>query len=467
VRICLALTAIAFLLTGCQMQRSALKPSLEDQGEVYLYLRPFPQEADKLKFKLTQLSAIKDDGGEYPLSLAFSDFSREEVKRQRFLATGQLPPGNYVALAVGVGGATLLGEEGEERLLIPEKPVRLECRFTVTKKKATFVSLAFNYDRSVTNGFSFTPVFSITVPGKPVTGLVGYVSNTADNTLTIFDKQYCEVVGIIATGRSPMGMAFDQQRRIAYIALAGEDAVEVIDLNLGEIISRIRLHSADSPRELALTPDGKTLLTVNSGSNTVSVVDPLAYLELTRIQVGNDPTSILMDPTGSKAYVFNNFSQNISVIDVASRSVATTAPAEPGSARGQFGTNGDIIYIIFDMSPYLRLMSPFPSLALQQRYLVGMGMQSIKLDTHTNLLYTGRRYGGGVEIYEPTTLIRIETIRTGGSIIYMNIDNEMNNLFAVNREKKSVQAINLVSREVIAEFDVGSEPYWVDMMGER
>jgi len=227
------------------------------------------------------------------------------------------------------------------------------------------------------------------------------------------------------------------------------------------------LRTADAPREITLTPDGKTLLTVNPGSNTVSVVDALAYLEVTRLQVGNNPTSILMDPTGSKAYVFNSFSQNISVIDIASRSVAATAPAEPGSARGQFGRNGDVIYTIYDMSPYLRVIGAFPSLALVQRYLVGMGMQSIKLDTQTNLLYTGKRFGSGIEIYEPTTFIRIETVKTDGSVVYMSIDGEQNNLFAVNGDKKSVQVINLVSREIIAEFDVGDEPFWISLMGER
>ena len=461
------LLAMVWLLSGCEAQRALLKPSLSDEGEVFLYVRPLPHEAGRLKFSLSQVSAVKDDGSEYPLAPSFKDFSRDTVNRQRFFAAGQLPPGNYVALSLGVAGATLLDEDGEERLLVPEKPVRLDCRFAVTGKKATFLSLTFNYDQSVTTGYGFTPVFTVTAPVKGMTGLVGYVSNYGSNTLTVFDKQYREVVGVIATGAGPRGMAFDQLRRRAYVALAGEDAVEVIDMTLGETINRIRLKQGDAPQELVLTTDGKLLLAVDTGSNTVSVVDPLSYLELTRIPVGNNPTSILLDPAGVRAYVFNTFSQNISVIDIASRSVAATVPSEPGLTRGQFSRNGDVLYTSHEMSPFVRLISPFPSLGLQQRYRIGMGTVAMKVDSLTNLIYMGKRFSPDIEVYEPSTFVPISTIKGNGPALYLTIDGEENNLYAVNGDKKTVEVINLITREIVAEFDVGEAPFWISVMGER
>lgn len=444
-----------------------VKPPLTEQGELVLYVRPIPHEARRLKFALSQVLAVKDDGSEYPLELSFKDFSNDLAKRQRFFASGQLPPGEYVALAMGVTGATLQDEEGEERLLVPEKPVRIDCRFTVTRKRATFQSLAFNYDQSVMTGYSFSPVFAVIPAPRPVTGLMGYVSNSAANTITVFDKQYQEVVGVIATGSGPKGMAFDRPRRRAYVALAGDDAVEVIDINLGEVINRIRLKSGDAPQELALTPDGKLLLSVDTGSNTVSVLDPLSYLELARITVGSSPTSILLDPAGARAYVFNSFSQNISVIDIASRSVAATITSEPGEARGQFNRNGDVLYTVHEMSPFIRLMSPFPSLALQQRYRIGMGAAAMKLDTLTNLIYVGKRFGPDIEVYEPSTFVSISSINTGGGAVHMAIDGEQNNLYVLNSDRKTVAVVNLVTREVVAEFDVEEAPFWISLMGER
>ena len=466
-RLLLVLLSATWLLAGCEAQRTILKPSLADEGEVFLYVRPLPHEARRLKFGLSQVLAVKDDGSEYPLALAFKDFSADLVNRQRFCASGQLPPGDYVALAIGVTGATLQDEEGEERLLVPEKPVRIDCRFTITRKKATLQTLTFNYDQSVTTGYSFSPAFAVTPAARPVTGLVGYVSNYGSNTLTVFDKQYLEVVGVIATGSGPKGMAIDQFRRRAYVALAGDDAVEVLDITLGEEINRIRLKPEDSPQELALTPDGKILLAVNNGSNTVSLIDPLSYLEVTRIKVGSNPTSILLDPAGTKAYVFNSFSQDISIIDIASRSVAVTVPSEPGLSRGQFSRNGDVLYTAHEMSPFVRLLSPFPSLALQHRYRTGMGTVSMKLDTMTNLIYMGKRFSTDVEVYEPSTFVPISTIHTGGGASYMTIDGEQNNLYVINGDRKTVEVINLVTREVIGRFDVEETPFWISLMGER
>jgi YVTN family beta-propeller protein len=461
----LSVLAAFIFITGCQAERTYLKPSLSEQGEVFVYLRPLPKESAPLKFSLTQVSAVREDGGEYPLALNFADIGRDVVTRQRSFASGELPPGNYVALSVGVAKATLQDEEGEEQLLIPEKPVRIECRFSVSRKKATFLSLTFRYDLSVKGGFSFSPSFSVTLPGKPVTGLVGYVSNYLDNTLTVFDKQADEVIGVIATGSGPRGMAFDQRRRRAYVALAGEDAVEVIDIVLGDSLARIRLKPGDNPQELALSADGKLLLTVNPGSNTVSMVDPLLYLETARIPVGDGPASLLIDPAGVRAYVFNTLSQNISVIDIASRTVVATASSAAGPSRGQMSRDGNVLYTIHELSSYLRLLNP-SSLAVMQQFRVGMGLDAIKVDSLTNLIYTGRKYSPDIEVYEPSTFIPISVIKTPGGVNYLTMDGELNNLYAVIGDSKAVEVINLVTWEVVAEFDVGEGPYWVSLMGE-
>ena len=457
--------------TGCHPQMLHIKAPLQEQGEVLLYTRPFPQEAERLSFTLEEVAAVKDDGSEYPLALSLKEFKSGAIKRQRRLAAGELPPGDYVGLSFRVKKATLLDEEGEpQNLLIPKEAVRVEARFTVARKKAEFLSLAFDYAHSVGEGLSFTPVFTVTAPGRPVTGLVGYVSNYGSNTLTVFDKQYKEVVGFIATGAGPKGMAFDQQRKRAYVALAGEDGVEVLDITKGEVIRRIRLKQGDSPAEVALTPDGRLLLTVNSGSNTASIVDPLSFTELKRVDVGDTPSSILLDPTGVRAYVFNTFSTSITVIDIASRSVVAVLSSEPGLSRGQFNRRGDVLYTIHELGSSLRLLQAFSSV-VQQRVHVGMGLSALKVDAATDLIYAGKRNDAEIEIYEPMSMTSNNSIASirmeGGGTDYMTIDGEENNLYVVNGATRTLQVINLISREITAELDVGEEPYWVSLVGER
>ena len=59
------------LLTGCQSMLPQVKPPLQEEGEVLLYVEPFPQEADRLRFGIEAISARRDDGGEFPVASSF------------------------------------------------------------------------------------------------------------------------------------------------------------------------------------------------------------------------------------------------------------------------------------------------------------------------------------------------------------------------------------------------------------
>lgn len=462
----LALITTLLLLAGCMTHIKATRAITDDQGEVYLYLRPFPQEANRLGFSLKNLEAIRDDGARFPLVLKLTDINCSEMTRQRFLAHGAMPPGNYTALAFAVKRATLKGEEGESALLVPEEATRVETSFSITRNRAQFLSIGFNYRDAITNGFAFTPAFDVKIPGKPVSGLAGYLVNSGANTITVFDRQSFEVTGVIATGRTPRCVVIDQQRRRAYVSLSGENSVEVVDIATSSIVATIRLSTGDEPSELALSPDGRVLLSVNSGSSSVSFIDPISMAELDRISVGNSPSSITIDPTGARAFVFNDSTSTISILDIRKHSLVTTIGTEPGPSRGQFNRRGDLLYVIHAQSSYLDIFNPF-SLSLQNRRNVGMGMNYLKIDRATDLLYGARRLSSEIEIFEPSALIPITSIATDGEIVHMAIDGELNNLFAVNPSRQSIQVINLVSKNIIAEIDLDEDPAWVALVGER
>ena len=455
-----------FVLLGCQGTIFRLRPPLENEGEVYLYTEPFPQEAERLTFKIEAIFAISGDGREFPLSLSLQEVRPADMQRQRLLASGQLPPGPYIGFSFKVNKAVLKVEDGVADLLVPETPVRIDFAFNVSKKRAYVISMIFKYAESVTAGFRFSPVFSMFIPDRPITPLVGYVSNLGSNNITVFDKKLCKVLAVIVTGRGPAGMALDQRQGRAYVALSGDDAIELIDVLSGEVISRLRLNTGDQPHELALTPDGKTLLVANKGTNTVSFVDPLSLLELSRVDVGKEPNSISIHPNGIRAFVFNTLSNSASVIDIPNKAVVTTITTDPGPLRGQFNRRGDRLYIIHEWSTYLTALDPF-GLSVLKRFPVRMGMTSIKVDPQTDLVYMGRQRDTAVEVYDPNFFVVVDSINTGAGITYMSIDGDENNLHMVSPETKSVMVSRLVRKRVISEMDVGENPYWVTMMGER
>lgn len=462
------LLAVLFPFWGCEMKSVLLRPELplENEGEVFLYVQPFPQEAERLKFKLDGLSALKSDGTEYPLFLAPTELDGSVMNRQMSLASGHLSPGNYTGLSIKVSKASLKREEGEAALLVPDEPVKINFPFTITAKKAIVISMSFRYSESLKEEVKFVPFFSLSIPGRfPIT-LAGYVTNYGSHSITVFDKRSGLVASVIETGSGPSGIVLTKTTRKAFVALADEDSIDVIDIDSESSIDKVRLNKGDSPRELVLTPNGASLLVVNSGSDSVSVIDTYSHVEIKRLNVGNGPVSILLDRTGRKAYVFNSLSNTISVIDVPARSVAATITTEQGPLRGQFNARGDKLFVYYERTPYLTVFDPFTFTVIKRIY-VGLGVSAIKVDNRTDMLYLSRKYDDFIEVYDPFSLMAGDIFKVGGGVNYMAIDSEGNNLCLVLPEKNRLVIVDLNSKRIVAEMDVGSDPFWITMREER
>ncbi len=454
------------LMGGCAAVPSMVKPVLVEEGEVYVYIQPFPQEAERLKFVIDHLSLVRSDGIEFSLALSLGEFNSSTALRQRFVASGRVPPGQYRGLSFTVKGAMLRGDEGESALLVPEGPVSADFSFEIKRKQAVVLSLAFRYAESVRSGFSFSPVFSVFVPPIPPTGLIGYVTNRNDNTVMVVDKRAGEVAAVLATGQGPDAVVLDQKAGKAYVSLSGEDRIEVLDVATRRFVNTIRLNVGDGPTKLALTPDGKFLLALCAFTRSLSIIDPVALAELARVPVGDGPRFVLVDRTGVRCYVFNALSNTISVVDIAHRSLVTTLSTDPGPAMGQFNGKGDKLFVIYEFGSYLSVIDPF-SLSVVQRVLVGPGLSAIKVDTNNDMIYASRKQDAQIEVYDPFTLFAGAYIPAMSDVGYMTIDGDENKLFLLSADNKKLMSINLISKKIATETDVGENPTWLTMMGEK
>jgi YVTN family beta-propeller protein len=457
---------LLLVLCGCQTLQLSTTAVREDEGMVFFYFQPFSHDAERLQFSLSALAALKDDGTEIPVPLALNEFNSKEMKRQRLIATAQLPEGKYSGFLVSVKSATLAKEGGAVALSVPETPQKIGFTFSVEKRTAYIISLTLNYAQSVQGEANFNPTFLAAIPARPLVEVTGYVSNTGVDAVTVFDKIHLQATNAIAAGSSPWGIVLDQRLRRAYVVLTGDDAVEQYDLNTQTLLAKTMLMRGDEPHELALTPDGQLLLVVNTHSDTVSIVDTLIMSEVNRIPVGRNPRSLVLDRTGTKAFVFNSMSDNISVIDIPYRQVMATITTGPEPVRGQFNRAGNRLYVIHAAYPYLFAIDP-TTFSVVQRQFIGMGMVSLKIDTRTDQIYIGKKNDNLVTVYDPLSFATVGTIQAGGTVAYMTIDGETNFLYLVIPERKVVMVVNLASKKQVSEIDVSENPVWITMMGER
>jgi YVTN family beta-propeller protein len=464
-RLALLIPCVAAL--GCsQPYLAAEKPVLEDRGEVVVYLQPLPQGADRIGFHVESVSALPAQGPGAPLSVSLREVGgSDEAALQERIASGEVPPGAYRGISIKIGKSFLRGEQGEGALLALEEPVTVEHEFRVERRKAVALFLSFDPTRSVTDGFRFAPAFSLSSPRRMVINLAGYATDRSSNRITVFDKSNLQVVDVIATGGGPAGIVLDQRQRQAYVALSGGDSVEVIDLVSGEITARVSLNFGDRPETLALAPDGRTLLSVNRGSETVSVIDTGSRIETARVKVGEGPTDVAIDRNGLRAYVVNSLSDTVSVVDLARNQILGTVDVEKNPLAAALSRNGDRLYVVCRFSPDLLAIDP-SSLTVRERIFVGTGAVSIKVDTQTDLVYVGNDLTGEIAVVDPFSSMSVDTIRAGGNPFFLTIDGEERALFVSNPVEQKIQKINIVNRKIVAELKSVEGTREIAVMGE-
>lgn len=460
------LMAGIIMTVGCMQARQAVKRPLGNDGELFLYSEPLSQDAARLQFAVETLSAVREDGLEVPLTLRFSDFSIAEVPRQRLVAGATLPPGRYKGIAIKLKSAVLTGEEGKGRLLVPEQAYENRAQFIVTGGKATVMTMELRYREALADEITFRPVFTTSIPPAPLPELTGYITNHADNTITVFDKRSARIGAMIETGPGPSGIAIDQVRMLAYVALTGEDEIGVIDVKDNSFIDRIRLTPGDAPCFLAITPDAKTAITANNRSNTASIIDLQSRIEVARLPVGIGAEFVLMDRNGRRAYVFNSLSNSITVIDLAARIVSGTLQTESGPHYGQFSRKGDRLFVFHDMSPNI-LVITLDGQTVTRRINAGMGVTALKVNAATDQIYAGTRSGGIIDVYDPFTLIAVDFLNADGGVGYLTIDGDENNLLVIHPRNRLLRLINLIDKKERGLMDTGAEPYDVVIFGER
>ena len=120
----------------------------------------------------------------------------------------------------------------------------------------------------------------------------------------------------------------------------------------------------------------------------------------------------------------------------------------------------------FSVSQHLLQLDRF-RLAGDTSQLAASGKVALNGTKSLNLQADGHVDLKLLEAYDPFTLVAGAYIPAMSDVVYMTIDGQENNLYLASREKKMLMSINLVTRKITAETDVGGSPAWLTLMGER
>lgn len=194
-----------------------------------------------------------------------------------------------------------------------------------------------------------------------------YVANEQSSTVSVIDPAARTIVATVPTGSRPQHVNVDPQGRFFYVTVLftkeSDDLVQVFDVTTNAMLTSVvvghepayvvpsptgtRLYVASKaantvsvvavpefkrietiklkgkgPHGPAITPDGKTLLTPNSRSGDVSVVDlERGNVDLIKLPPGAKPMAIGVNQNGQLAYVTDAGLNQVHKIDIAGKVV--------------------------------------------------------------------------------------------------------------------------------------------------
>jgi DNA-binding beta-propeller fold protein YncE len=459
------LLALFLGLGGCALAGGqAPRPVPATGGTLTLFLQPLPQEAHPLNFTMSALAAIRADGARLtlPLSHTLLEGAAQPGRQQR-LVTTLLPPGRYEGLFLEIGSATLHGEEGPTALLAPKDGLEIRLPFTIIDQGAEALFLSLAPEQLITNGVLFTPTFTLWQPERLLISRKGFASDPTG--LTIFDKRAMQAVGALSAGGPPAGLALDQQRGWLYVALPADNLITVLAAGSGEILGQIRLRFGDEPVELALSSSGRTLLCLNRGSSSVSIIDTAALFERSRIVFATEPSWLIMGHEEGRAYVTEAGTGTLSLLDLDRGRVVATTELEDPPVRGAISRDNNSLFLVSSYSGIL-LVVDAASLAVRKRIFTSGNALALCLDPASGLLYVALK-NGEIAVVDPAALMLIDAFRLPGPVTALAIDHEENVLFALAATADTLWKVDLVSKRGLGEVELAGRGHGVVVMGQR
>jgi YVTN family beta-propeller protein len=465
---CLCGLLACLVLAGCAsiFEPIRRRAPLENEGELIAELEPLAAPHEALSFEVGAVWAVRSDGEEFALEPGVRTITGRDRRSHHRLAGGRLPPGQYSGFKVKIAKATLAQEEGRpSELLVADTPDLSPAPFEILARRISLLSVQV-LPASLVDRYAFRPVLHAIPRPRTMPVALGCVTSSGEDLLSLFDKNERQRTEVLPLGQGPWGVALDPLARRAYVALSEEDRIAVLDLGSGTEVGQIRMAPGDAPRELALAPDRKTLLSANSGSGTVSFLDAAAQVELARVPAGDEPSALLLDRIGRRAYAFSTRSNTVTVLDLASRSKVQQLATEAPPLRGALDRSGSTLYVAMPGTAWMVAYST-TDYSVQRRIYIGLGASALMVDPATDLLYVGRDAEQRLDVFDPFSPMPIDVVDLPASPSLLTIDDAQNALFVLLPGAGALAVLDLATRRLQATFDVGTAPKGLALIGER
>ncbi|MHA4095587.1 YncE family protein [Bacillus cereus] len=236
----------------------------------------------------------------------------------------------------------------------------------ITPDKTRIYVAPFEYfDVSVIDTKSNTIVDAINLTGDSLFGTSSFgiaitpdgrsAYLTNDNKILRINTSTNMITKTVNINEDASGIAITSNGKFVYIA--GTKNLFVHDTESNTIVKTIDLYPSATLARVVITPDEKLAYITNFDSNELLVIDLIANILLTKIELVNSTTDIAITPDGKYAYCVG--ANNLWIIEVSTNMVVNTLEfgenlwtiaITPDGRLAYIGDYGNSVYVVDTLS---------------------------------------------------------------------------------------------------------------------
>ena len=305
-----------------------------------------------------------------------------------------------------------------------------------------------------------------------------YTADQSSNTITVISPAEERVLGTIKLGAQRIennmapvdqhqenvhGLGFARDGSGLSVVSVQSNAVQVIDPKTNEVA--VTGYVGRSPHEAFISPDGETVWVAIRGEDGVDVVDRESGQLIERIDTAPGASKVVFSPDGRRAFVNHLFTNVVAVIDTESREVIATidVPEQAGGSADEAITpDGEELWLGHPGTGHTTVIDA-RTLEVKAVLETGPRTNHPNFVTRDGIDYAYVTVGGlnQTKVFrrgdgEPEQVAVIEHEGAAPHGIWPSPDNSR--LYVVLQKSDVLDIIDTATNEVIATLSVGQDP---------
>jgi YVTN family beta-propeller protein len=264
-----------------------------------------------------------------------------------------------------------------------------------------------------------------------------YVTNWADDTVSVIQTSDNTVVDTISVGASPRGVAVDPDGSHVYVANWGDTTVSVIQTSDNTVVDTI---SVNGRYGIAVDPDGSHVYIANWGDATVSVIQSSDNTVVDTVSVGTDPYMAAITPDGSHVYVANWGDATVSVIQTSDNTVIDTISVGVNPTGVAVAPDGSHVYVTNNSDATVSVIQT-PDNTVIDTISVGDHPTGVAVTPNGSHVYVINNYDNTASVIQTSDNTVVDTISMGGDSYMASVTPDGNHVYVANRGDDTVSVI--------------------------